>query len=420
MAGGFGLASLVASCLLALSARSDSRRATVALPRNGPAGPEPRAVCPARCRCYLNILSCHPQKPLEPPDGAWNRTADTLTRVPKGTRGTVSGHVLTPFSVLDFRDNNISFIWKDSWLAYPSTEYLFLSYNSIRFIADYMFQPTPEIELIDISNNKLFAVQSNLFRTKHGLRFLKVLDLSNNNILVLGPGAFSQLSNLHFLNISDNYLSLIGNGAFDHLNSVIYLDLRATSISLDVLKSILESTTNIVNLYISHTLRCCLCKFPNLNKLILTRNVEINCKNIFCTVSQIQCYTKEVKHINVLKDKERIIEEMEGVKAGTVLTLPGRKHSEEAPNKITKLERSRSTGDVGLNSFLSKDLKSGDKQGKLKEELINKNTKLKDKIKNEELARDTDREKLKQINMAKLSSKSERPALPDEGNEENT
>ncbi|XP_069770797.1 leucine-rich repeat-containing protein 37B-like isoform X4 [Narcine bancroftii] len=272
MAGGFGLASLVASCLLALSARSDSRRATVALPRNGPAGPEPRAVCPARCRCYLNILSCHPQKPLEPPDGAWNRTADTLTRVPKGTRGTVSGHVLTPFSVLDFRDNNISFIWKDSWLAYPSTEYLnlkgnhltdlipesfeglsrlkylFLSYNSIRFIADYMFQPTPEIELIDISNNKLFAVQSNLFRTKHGLRFLKVLDLSNNNILVLGPGAFSQLSNLHFLNISDNYLSLIGNGAFDHLNSVIYLDLRATSISLDVLKSILESTTNIVNL----------------------------------------------------------------------------------------------------------------------------------------------------------------------------
>lgn len=470
---------ILASCLLAMSGCTESKKTIVVLHHNESTEAEEQAVCPTMCRCYVNILSCHPEKPLGshahddasanfgsatstkgPHDGSHTNTnttestvVNTLTQVPKGIRGTMSGNVLTPFTVLDFRDNNISFVWKDSWLVYPSVEYLnlkgnrltdlipesfeglsrlkylFLSHNSIRFIADYMFQPTTEIELIDISNNKLFAIQRDLFRTKHGLRFLKVLDLSNNNILVLGPGAFSQLSSIHFLNVSDNYLSLIGNGAFEHLDSVIYLDLRATSISLDILKSILESTTNIVNLYISHTLKCCLCKYPHLDKLILTRNVEINCKNIVCTISLIQCYTKEGQQTNNLKDKERIIEEMEAVKTGTVSSLPGEKRGETSQNMLIKLERSRNpVGDpnstqiqpeLGLE-ILNKDLQLGDKQADLKEELLIKGSNLKDKIKSEQSARDADRESMKQINLVKLSSKSDRPALPDNGNEENT
>ncbi|XP_078285629.1 uncharacterized protein LOC144610643 [Rhinoraja longicauda] len=448
MAGGFGLV-ILASCLLTVSSCNDSKKTMVVLHHNESTLAEERAVCPTMCRCYVNILSCHPEKPLgshahddasvlgtkAPQDASRNNITestgnDTLTQVPKGIRGTMSGNVLTPFTVLDFRDNNISFVWKDSWFVYPSVEYLFLSHNSIRFIADYMFQPTPEIELIDISNNKLFAIQRDLFRTKHGLRFLKVLDLSNNNILVLGPGAFTQLSSLHFLNVSDNYLSLIGKGAFDHLDSVIYLDLRATSISLDILKGILESTTNIVNLYISHTLKCCLCKFPHLDKLILTRNVEINCKNIVCTISLIQCYTKEVQKSDILKDKERIIEEMEAVKAGTVSSLPGEKKNTETSQNKLKLERSRNPAVGNLNStqtqpelgleILNKDLQLGDKQADMKEELSVKGSYLKDKIKSEQSARDADRQSMKQTNLVKLSSKSERPALPDNGNEANT
>ncbi|XP_067855308.1 leucine-rich repeat-containing G-protein coupled receptor 4-like [Heptranchias perlo] len=471
----------LASCLL-LSYCTETKKTMVVLHHNSSSEVE-HAICPTLCRCYINILSCHPEKPVGshshdettnpfetgPADGATkppheaskNKTTmehlmDALILVPEGIRGTMSGNVLTRFTVLDFRDNNITMIWKDNWLLYTSAEYvnlkgnrltdlipetfeglphlkyLFLSYNQIRFIADYMFQPTPEIELIDISNNKLFAVQRDLFRTKHGLRFLKVLDLSNNNILVLGPGAFSQLSSLHFLNISDNYLSLIGKGAFDHLSSIIYLDLRATSISLDVLKNILENTINIVSLYISHTLKCCLCKFPHLNKLILTRRVEINCKNIFCTVSLMQCYTKEVKKQNLLKDKERIIEEMEAVKAGTVTSLSGEKHVDGAQNRLIQLERSRHPEVRVLNStriqpelgleILNKDLQLGDKQAEMKDELLNKNTKLRDKLRNEESARDAEREKLKTYNMAKLSSPShsQRPELPDLGSEENT
>ncbi|XP_072432271.1 uncharacterized protein [Chiloscyllium punctatum] len=371
----------------------------------------PQAVCPELCRCYINILSCHPAKPVgshshdaavdlgeaAPTESSGNgsksphskhnsntteedeNSMKILTEIPSGIRGTMSGNVLTPFTVLDFRDNNVSFIWKDNWLFYPGAEYL---------------------------------------------------DLSNNNILVLGPGAFSQLSSLHFLNISDNYLSLIGNGAFDRLSSIIYLDLRATSISLDVLKGILESTVNIVNLYISHTLKCCLCKYPHLDKLILTRNVEINCKNIFCTISLMQCYTKEVKKQNILKDKERIIEEMEAVKASAITRLSGEKHSDGTERKPIKLERSRHPEpsilsvarvqpELGLE-ILNKDLQLGDKQAEIKEEILNKNLEIKNKIKNEELARSKEREKLKQYNIAKLSSSSQRPELPASGNEENT
>ncbi|XP_048417587.1 protein artichoke-like isoform X3 [Stegostoma tigrinum] len=464
----------LALCLL-LWRCSDARKAMVVLHRNDSSElpqpqrqlPEsgltepPHAVCPELCRCYINILSCHPAKPVgshshdaavdlgEPvsaeasgngsksPHSKHNsnttekdeKSMNILTEIPHGIRGTMSGNVLTPFTVLDFRDNNVSFIWKDDWLFYPGAEYLnlkgnritdlipetfeglshlkylFLSYNQIRFIADYMFQPTPEIELIDISNNHLYAVQRDLFRTKHGLPFLKVLDLSNNNILVLGPGAFSQLSSLHFLNISDNYLSLIGTGAFDRLSSIIYL-------------------------YISHTLKCCLCKYPHLDKLILTRNVEINCKNIFCTISLMQCYTKEVKKQNILKDKERIIEEMEAVKASAITSLSGDKYSDGTQKKPIKLERARHPEprilsaarvqpELGLE-ILNKDLQLGDKQAELKEEISNKNLEIKNKIKNEELASNEEREKLKQYNMAKLSSGSQRPELPASGNEENT
>ncbi|XP_072432270.1 uncharacterized protein [Chiloscyllium punctatum] len=395
----------------------------------------PQAVCPELCRCYINILSCHPAKPVgshshdaavdlgeaAPTESSGNgsksphskhnsntteedeNSMKILTEIPSGIRGTMSGNVLTPFTVLDFRDNNVSFIWKDNWLFYPGAEYLNLKGNRITDLIPETFE---------------------------GLSHLKYLDLSNNNILVLGPGAFSQLSSLHFLNISDNYLSLIGNGAFDRLSSIIYLDLRATSISLDVLKGILESTVNIVNLYISHTLKCCLCKYPHLDKLILTRNVEINCKNIFCTISLMQCYTKEVKKQNILKDKERIIEEMEAVKASAITRLSGEKHSDGTERKPIKLERSRHPEpsilsvarvqpELGLE-ILNKDLQLGDKQAEIKEEILNKNLEIKNKIKNEELARSKEREKLKQYNIAKLSSSSQRPELPASGNEENT
>ncbi|XP_043546600.1 uncharacterized protein LOC122550094 isoform X3 [Chiloscyllium plagiosum] len=422
----------------------------------------PQAVCPELCRCYINILSCHPAKPVgshshdaavdlgeaAPTESSGNgsksphskhnsntteedeNSMKILTEIPSGIRGTMSGNVLTPFTVLDFRDNNVSFIWKDNWLFYPGAEYLNLKGNRITDLIPETFEGLSHLKYFDISNNHLYAVQRDLFRTKHGLPSLKVLDLSNNNILVLGPGAFSQLSSLHFLNISDNYLSLIGNGAFDRLSSIIYLDLRATSISLDVLKGILESTVNIVNLYISHTLKCCLCKYPHLDKLILTRNVEINCKNIFCTISLMQCYTKEVKKQNILKDKERIIEEMEAVKASAITRLSGEKHSDGTERKPIKLERSRHPEpsilsvarvqpELGLE-ILNKDLQLGDKQAEIKEEILNKNLEIKNKIKNEELARNKEREKLKQYNIAKLSSSSQRPELPASGNEENT
>ncbi|XP_078088849.1 uncharacterized protein LOC144506495 isoform X5 [Mustelus asterias] len=427
-----GLFTLVASCLLLWRCPA-ARKTMLVLHHNGSSEVQqpdaaPHAVCPELCRCYINILSCHPAQPVgshshdrlevthflvsgggKPPRPknhnitAEEESVDILVEVPQGIRGTMSGNVLTPFTVL------------------------FLSYNQIRFIADYTFQPTPEIELIDFSNNHLYAVQRDLFRTKHGLPSLKVLDLSNNNILILGPGAFSQLSSLHFLNISDNYLSLIGNGAFDHLSSIIYLDLRATSISLDILKGILESTINIVNLYISHTLKCCLCKYPHLDKLILTRNVEINCKNIICTISLMQCYTKEVKKQNILKDKERIIEEMKAVKASAVTSLSGDMHGDGIQKKLERsrqleprlLSAARVQPELGLE-ILSKDLQLGDKQTELKEEILNKNLEIKNKIQNEQLARDAERERLKQYNIAKLSAGSERPELPALGNEENT
>eukprot|EP00061_Rhincodon_typus_P011878 g37226.t1 len=134
----------LALCLL-LWRCSDARKAMVVLHHNDSSQlpkphwqlPEsqltepPRAVCPKLCRCYINILSCHPAKPVgshshdaavdvgEPvsteasgngsksPHSKHNsnttkedeKSMNILTEIPHGIRGTMSGNVLTPFTV---------------------------------------------------------------------------------------------------------------------------------------------------------------------------------------------------------------------------------------------------------------------------------------------------------------------------------
>ncbi|GCB80519.1 hypothetical protein scyTo_0017205, partial [Scyliorhinus torazame] len=140
--------------------------------------------------------------------------------------------------------------------------------------------------------------------------------------------------------------------------------------------------------------------------------------------------TKEVKKQTILKDKERIIEEMEAVKASAITSLSGERNGDGPQNIGAKLERSRHPEprimsaarvqpELGLE-ILNKDLQLGDKQAELKEEIFNKNLEIKNKIKNEESTRDAERERLKQYNIAKLSSASQRPKLPASGREENT
>ncbi|XP_007899396.1 leucine-rich repeat-containing protein 37B-like isoform X2 [Callorhinchus milii] len=432
------------ACLLAASG-GEAKKTFVVLHQSN----STPAACPAVCRCYINILSCHPEKPLgshvhdskgdragagagQPPpskqhgksqrnDTQSNATGSAmLTRIPEGPRGTMLGNVLTAFTVLDFRDNNISFIWKNNWIFFTMTEYLNLKGNHITDLIPETFEGLSQLKYFDVSNNRLFAIQRDLFQTKHGLLKLKVLDLSSNDILVLGPSAFSQLTNLHFMNISDNYLSLIGNGAFQHLSSIIYLDLRATSISLDVLRAILQSTTNIVNLYISHTLKCCLCKFPLLNHLILPRKVEINCKNIYCTVTLIQCYTKEIEKNQLSLDKERIVQQMKAIKAGAVSSLPGRdelerqKQNNGAHSLLDKYEQvhkpdvhavnvTLGSPEMGIEN-LNQNLQLGGKEIEVKEAIDQKNDKLLNIIRHEEETERILREKQKQHDIEKLSS----------------
>ncbi|XP_014346966.2 leucine-rich repeat-containing protein 37A3-like [Latimeria chalumnae] len=298
---GFGPALLLADVLESLNFEDNEKEIVTFCP-------------PAPCHCYQKILTCHIlqkdvwEKESIPADSSVARVF--LQRVP----ALAKRNAITLFTVLDFRGNNISTIWKDNWLYYPDAEYLnlkynrltqlipgsfvglknlkylFLAHNRIEFAASFIFQATPQIQLIDLSNNNLYQVQKNLFKAAHGFLFLKILDLSKNSIVTIESTAFGQLSSLQFLNISSNMLTRAGEKSFQNLTSVLYLDVRDTLVSLDLLRIILQNTTNVVELFVSEKIKCCLCKFPVHQLLFEGRALHLNCAGTHCNITLSGCY----------------------------------------------------------------------------------------------------------------------------------
>lgn len=95
-------------------------------------------------------------------------------------------------------------------------------------ICDIPFGLDSNIQVLDLSNNKLTVIRSNAFAKYDSLTKLY---LQNNSIREIQQDAFAQLKNLQFLDLSANQLQSIPTAALSGLSTLLVLNLQGNRIS---------------------------------------------------------------------------------------------------------------------------------------------------------------------------------------------
>ena len=111
---------------------------------------------------------------------------------------------------------------------FPSLEILYLSYNTIRYIASDAFSNLTNLNTLYLTNNQL----TNL--TDLNLEYitsLQTLFLFDNNLVHINCGIFEKLNSLKTLDLSRNQINFISDYAFDNLTSLSFLYLSNNKIN---------------------------------------------------------------------------------------------------------------------------------------------------------------------------------------------
>ncbi|NWY75636.1 LRTM1 protein, partial [Erithacus rubecula] len=140
----------------------------------------------------------------------------------------------------------------------------------------------PEIQILLLQNNRIWRINQNAFTATP---LLKILDLSNNSLSSVAPGAFQKLRYLQVLNLTRNMIHYIENKTFSFLPHLKELDLSSNSI-IRLPETFGNSTGNITLLSLKHNKlqkmeRILLESLPNLKVVLFKDNPwQCNC-NIF-------------------------------------------------------------------------------------------------------------------------------------------
>ncbi|NWS28468.1 LRTM1 protein, partial [Polioptila caerulea] len=140
----------------------------------------------------------------------------------------------------------------------------------------------PEIQILQLQNNRIWRINQNAFTATP---LLKILDLSNNSLSSVAPGAFQKLRYLQVLNLTRNLIHYIENRTFSFLPRLKELDLSSNSI-IRLPETFGNSTGNITLLSVKHNKlqkmeRILLESLPNLKVVLFKDNPwQCNC-NIF-------------------------------------------------------------------------------------------------------------------------------------------
>lgn len=109
-----------------------------------------------------------------------------------------------------------------------SLRLLDISYNEIEYIRPNTFADMRWLKDLDVSNNKLIAINRNTFNGS----VIEQLDLGNNRIALLVSGAFGGLEvTLEFLSVASNRLSELVPGVFVGLRSLQTIDLSLNQLT---------------------------------------------------------------------------------------------------------------------------------------------------------------------------------------------
>ncbi|XP_032725841.1 toll-like receptor 3 [Lontra canadensis] len=216
----------------------------------------------------------------------------------------------TNLTLLDLSHNNLKVIENDSLAWLPHLEHFFLEYNNIEHlfsrsfygllnvryldlrhsfakqsislasqpkIDDFSFQWLERLEYLNMGDNNLPGIKSNMFT---GLIKLKHLSLSNSfaSLRTLTNETFLSLapSPLVTLNLTKNKISKIESGAFSWLGHLQVLDLGLNEIGQELTGQEWRGLENIVEIYLSYN-KCLqltsnsFALVPSLRRLMLRR-----------------------------------------------------------------------------------------------------------------------------------------------------
>ncbi|KAJ8921597.1 hypothetical protein NQ315_010503 [Exocentrus adspersus] len=133
--------------------------------------------------------------------------------------------------VLDTSFNHFVLIPANGFSILRRLRELYIHNNEISMVADRALAGLKALQIFDLSNNKVVALPSELFKDSAGS--IKEIYLQNNSISVLAPGLFANLEQLLALDLSRNLLtsSWINVDTFSGLIRLVLLNLSYNRIT---------------------------------------------------------------------------------------------------------------------------------------------------------------------------------------------
>ncbi|XP_004930073.1 leucine-rich repeat-containing protein 70 isoform X1 [Bombyx mori] len=128
----------------------------------------------------------------------------------------------TALKLLDISYNLIFWIGLHAFSGLEKLIYLNLSNNRLRYIPSDLFWDTPQLEHLDLSSNVFESLKNEPFimHTK-----LQILNLNNCRIRSLPDRLFTRLPNLKKLDISENYVVILSENVLKPLNKLERLEM---------------------------------------------------------------------------------------------------------------------------------------------------------------------------------------------------
>nr|CAD7197533.1 unnamed protein product [Timema douglasi] len=150
---------------------------------------------------------------------------------PEALSPSVSSPCSLDIQILDASFNHFVLMPTNGFSALRRLQELYLHDNEISMIADRALGGLKELQMFDISNNKIVALPPELFRDC--IQVIKEIYLQNNSISVLAPGLFANLGHLLALDLSRNQLTSawINSGTFSGLIRLVLLNLSHNRIT---------------------------------------------------------------------------------------------------------------------------------------------------------------------------------------------
>ena len=184
---------------------------------------------------------------------------------------------------LDLSRNSITRVEPYVFRNVGSIRYLQLSFNSLNYLPDHVFQPIAEQVInLQLNNNKgLTTFPPNLF---DGMHTLTDLNLSSCSIQSLDDKQFDQLHNLHTIDLASNFLKYLPQSFIDKANMMMHVKLEENPWHCDCLikplRSFLQSPRSASIIYCSGAFQ----------------GFSTNCKSVTCA-SPENLVGKDIKNI---------------------------------------------------------------------------------------------------------------------------